>query len=83
MPNVQTAQAEFDGTQSLDGDFPYVDVTWDEAYAAAADYLVLLGMSADGPVHCWIKDGTKTTTGCRVLAVDHFTGTVALTAVPV
>ncbi len=80
---VQSVVAEFDETQSLDGDYPYVDVTWDEAFDAADDYLILSGVSAAAPVICWVKDGTKTTTGCRVLAVDQFTGSVALTAVPI
>ncbi len=80
---IRTALAEFDGTQLYDGDFPYVDVTWDVAIDVDQDFIILVGTLAASPIDCWVKAGSEDETGCRVLAVDQFTGTVSLTAVPV
>lgn len=81
--SVQNATATFNGAQSLDGDYPYVDITWPVAYDLAADYVVLDGVLATLPVTCWLKSGSQTASGVRVLAIDQFTGSVVLTAVPV
>ncbi len=80
---IQNQTATFNGAQSLDGDYPYVDITWTTAFSSAGAYIIVDGPSAVLPVVCWVKSGSKTASGCRVLAADQFTGDFVLIAVPV
>jgi hypothetical protein len=76
---LQTATATFNGAQSLDGDLPYIDVTWPTAYSSSSVYRVALGVNtSDGPLAIMFK--SKTASGVRVLASDQFSGTVELVA---
>lgn len=78
---IQSAQATFNAAQPLDGDLPYIDVTWTSAFTTTASYRVALGVNvSDGAGPIAINFKTKTTTGIRVLASDQFTGTVELVA---
>ena len=79
---TQSVTATFTGAQSLDGDFPYVDITWTSAYASVGVYRIFAGTAitdANGVIVVNLKN--KSTTGVRVLASDQFTGSVELTAV--
>lgn len=79
---TQTATATFNGAQPLDGDLPFIDITWGTAYASAAAYQIAKGevvTDGSGPIVANFK--TKTATGVRVTVSDQFTGTVELTAV--
>ena len=78
---IQSAQATFNGAQPLDGDTPYVDITWTSAYTTTTAYRVAHGVNvtdSGGPIAVNFK--TKTTTGIRVLVSDQFTGTVEIVA---
>jgi len=84
VSGMQTAEAEFNGAQSLDGEYPYVDITWPVAYASNAAYRVTYGIEiASGgliPVIAYVKTGAGAS--LRVYASAQFTGTVVLTAIP-
>lgn len=83
---TQTNVLTFDGTQPLDGDQPYIDVTLDEPYASASAYEFMLGVSVadgEGPITIEIKESSKTTTGFRVLASAQFDGTATITTIDV
>lgn len=83
---TQTQVLEFDGTQPLDGDQPYIDVTIAEPYASASAYEVLVGCSvADGygPIVITIKDSSITADEFRVLASAAFEGFVTVTMIDV
>lgn len=76
---IQTATAAFTGAQSLDGDLPYVDVTWPTAYVSATVYRVVCGpvvTDALGTIAINLKNKAGATV--RVTASGQFTGTVEL-----
>ena len=78
---ILLATATFTGGQPLDGDFPYVDVTWATPYSAVGAYRVFAGVGvtdSNGAIVINLK--SKSTTGVRVLASDQFTGSVELIA---
>lgn len=78
---TQTTIATFTGAEPLDGDFPYVDLTFGTAYASAAAYQAFPGVAVSdgsGAIVAWIKASSVTASGLRVLVSEQFTGTVAV-----
>jgi hypothetical protein len=77
---INPITATFNGAQPLDGDFPYVDITWPTAYASASAYRIAFGANltdGNGALSIFFKN--KAGSGVRVCATDQFTGTVELT----
>lgn len=78
---IQTATATFNGAQPLDGDQPYVDLTWPTAYASASVYRLGDGPNVtDGNGGVSVNFKNKTGSGVRVIVSDQFVGTVEVTA---
>ena len=76
---IQTQTATFTGAQPLDGDLPYIDVTWPTAYASASAYRVVCGaVVADALGTIAINLKSKAGATVRVTASDQFTGSVEL-----
>lgn len=81
---TQTTTAAFNGAQPLDGDFPYVDITFATAYDDEDRYAEVGGVAVDsGGVAVWVKESSRTGTGLRLLAADQFTGTVRVITVDI
>ena len=78
---IQVALASFTGADPLDGGYPYVDVVYPVAYVNPTDYVAFPGLQATAPLSFWIKDGSQTTTGCRVQAIDQVVATLAVVLV--
>lgn len=78
---TQSITATFTGAQPLDGDVPYIDVTWPSAYPSASVYRISAGaIVTDGNGTMTVCLKSKTATGVRVFAADQFVGTVELLA---
>lgn len=83
---AQATIATFTAAEPLDGDFPYVDITFGTAYASASVYAAVLGVEFSdgyGPIEVWIKESSVTASGLRLLAADQFAGTVTVITVDV
>lgn len=79
MAAIYTRTATFDGTQPLDGDQPYVDVSW-PSLGTLANVRIGTGVQVDdGNGQIGANHKSLTLTGCRVLASAHFTGKVYVT----
>ena len=78
---IQSRTANFTGAEPLDGELPFIDITWPTAYAAPEAYRIAHGVTINdggGPVVVNVKN--KTSTGVRVIASGQFVGTVEVTA---
>lgn len=76
MAGMQPAVAPFTGAEPLDGDLPYVDVTW-PTFGTLANVKFETGLQVDdgaGPLFINLKNVTLT--GCRVVASAQFVGKV-------
>lgn len=81
MAAIRQATATFTGAEPLDGDQPYVDVTW-AAMGTLGNVRIMIGTQVDdggGTIAPNFK--SLTLTGCRVLAPAQFVGKVYVTAV--
>lgn len=76
----QTAFATFNSAQPLDGDYPYIDVTWSVPYASSSSYRVFKGEITSGAAVI-VNFKSKAAGTIRVIASDQWTGTVELVAV--
>ena len=82
--SVQVGAATFNGANSLDGDYPYADVTWVTPYASAAAYrIAIAGIVNDGGGMISVNLKSKTASGVRVYVSAQFTGVVELHAAAV
>lgn len=80
MGALQITIATFTGAEPLDGDFPYVEITFAEPYDSADDYEVFYGANVDDENAVALRTplAHRTATGLRVYAPDQFTGTVPI-----